>query len=305
MAQITYSRTGELLRQLFSILMRAPDGMQASAAMKILENSVPPTPYEQGAFPSGGRRYDKIIRFATVDCVKAEWLSKHKGIWLVTEAGQKAHKTYVDPENFYRQAVKLYQVWKASQPGAPAQLALDNPPVESPSIEDAAIEKSAGVTFEQADEQAWNEIEQFLHSMGPFDFQHLVADLLKAMGYHISWVSPPGKDGGVDIIAHIDPLGTKPPRIKVQVKRVIQRVTLDGVKSFAAILDEDDVGLFISAGAFTKDAEEYARSHAKRRLTLVDLERLIDLWIEFYDRLEDAARRRMPLSPIYFLTPQP
>jgi restriction system protein len=85
---------------------------------------------------------------------------------------------------------------------------------------------------------------------------------------------------------------------------VAQKVTLDGVKSFAAVLDEDDIGLFISAGGFTKDADEYARSHAKRRLTLVDLERLVDLWIEFYGRLDDAARRRLPLTPIYFLTPQ-
>lgn len=30
---------------------------------------------------------------------------------------------------------------------------------------------------------------------------------------------------------------------------------------------------------------------------------LFDLWVEHYDDLDDAARRRMPLKPIYFLAP--
>ena len=58
-----------------------------------------------------------------------------------------------------------------------------------------------------------------MKSINPYDFQELVADLLRGMGYFVSWVSPVGKDGGVDIIAHPDPLGTQPPRLKVQVKR--------------------------------------------------------------------------------------
>jgi restriction system protein len=52
--------------------------------------------------------------------------------------------------------------------------------------------------------------------MNPYDFQDLVADLLRAMSYHVTWVSPPGKDGGVDILAWPDALGTRPPRIKVR-----------------------------------------------------------------------------------------
>jgi hypothetical protein len=166
-AQITYARTGELLRRLFEILMQAPDGIPAGEAMKCLESVVPPTPYEQGEFPSGGRRFDKIVRFATVDCVKAGWLAKHKGVWLVTEAGRQAHKSFVDPEGLYRQAVKLYQAWKASQPGASGEAATATLPAEAASLEDTAVEKSAGVTYEQADEQAWAEIEQFLHGIGP------------------------------------------------------------------------------------------------------------------------------------------
>jgi restriction system protein len=70
-----------------------------------------------------------------------------------------------------------------------------------------------------------------------------------------------------------------------------------------ALLGEDDVGLFVATGGFTKDAEEEARTQEKRKVTLVDLERLFDLWVEHYNRLDDAARRRLPLRPIHFLAP--
>lgn len=300
MAEITRKRTGELLRKLFEILQQFPEGLPASEALKKLSTSMTLTPYEAGVYESSGmRRYDKIVRFATIDCVKAGWLLKHKGVWTLTEAGAEAYRAFPDPEAFYREAVRLYRRWKASQPGVGEKIVAG-----MQGEENGAAEKSASITFEQAEEQAWTEIEQYLRGMNPFDFQELVADLLKAMSYHVVWVSPPGKDGGVDIIAYIDPLGTQAPRIKVQVKRTISKVDKDGLKSFMAIVSDDDVGIFVATGGFTRDAEDFARSQERRKITLVDLDRLVDLWIGYYTKLSDAARRRMPLTPIYFLTPQ-
>jgi restriction system protein len=140
--------------------------------------------------------------------------------------------------------------------------------------------------------------------MQPFEFQDLVADLLRAMGYHPSWIAPPGKDGGVDIVAHTDPLGLHSPRIKVQVKRkTTERVNTDALKSFIANLGDDDVGIYVTLMGFTKDAEDFARSQERRKITLVDRDKLVDLWIQFGTKLDERARQRFPLSPIYFLTP--
>ena len=75
------------------------------------------------------------------------------------------------------------------------------------------------------------------------------------------------------------------------------------LRSFMAILDEDDVGLSVCAGGFTKDAESEARTQEKRKVTLVDLDRLFDLWVEYCRKLEETARRRLPLRPIHFLAP--
>lgn len=295
MAEVTRRRTGELLRKLFEILLDKPDGIAARDALAALEGTVQLSDYEQGDYESGGRRFERIVRFATVDCVKAGWLLKEKGRWTLSDAGRKAFASLKDPEEFYRRATQLYRVWRASQPDAGPGT------IEEPA--DTTSDKSTRVTFEEAEEQAWAEIEQYLRGMQPYDFQELVADLLRAMGYHVSWVSPPGKDGGIDILAHTDPLGMRPPRIKVQVKRQIQAVSSDGLRSFMALLGDDDVGLFVSTGGFTKDASEEARTQEKRKITLVTLERLFDLWVEHYVRLTDTARRRLPLRPIHFLEP--
>ncbi len=298
-AHITAQRVGELLKALFEILRVQPDGIQAGEALERLARGVTLTLYEAGTYErTRQRRFENIIRLATIDCVKAGWLVKHKGTWTLTEAGLAASLKYADPGELYREALRLYRAWKASQSERVGPNGAGN------GADAERAETSAAITFEQAEEQSWKEIERCLLIMNPFDFQHMVAGVLRAMGYHVSWISSPGKDGGVDIVAFNDPLGTRPPRIKVQVKRVSQKVDAGGLKSFVAIVNDDDVGLYVSSGGFTRDAEEFARNQERRKITLIDLERLLDLWIEFYPKLDESARRRLPLTPIYFLTPE-
>lgn len=300
MAEVTRRRTGEFLRALFGILIDAPDGMRASEALALLATKFKLSEYEAGSYESGGQRFDKIVRFATVDCAKAGWLLKEKGVWSVTEEGRVAYKELLDPEDFYKRACKLYAEWKAAQPDG--EVPQPGSPPLGP-VEEQSNAKAASVTFEQAEEQAWAEISQYLRAMPPYEFQDLVADLLRAMSYHVSWIAPPGKDGGIDILAWPDALGTRSPRIKVQVKRQQQAVNVDGLRSFMAVLGDDDVGLFVCTGGFTKDAEFEARTREKRRVTLIGLEKLFDLWEEHYGKLTDVARRRLPLRSIRFLAP--
>ncbi len=293
MPDVTRRRTGELLRVLFGILMDKPEGLPARDALVGLEGAVKLTPYEAGTYESG-RRFEKIVRFATVDCVKAGWLLKQKGRWSVTEEGRQAYQRFTDPEAFYKEAIRLYRKWKKSQPATED--------AEEP--EDGSSAKTATITFEEATESAWNEIEQFLTGMTPYDFQDLVGALFRGLGYHIAWTAPPGKDGGIDILAWPDALGARTPRIKVQVKRQAQAVNVEGLRAFMALLGDDDLGIFVSTGGFTKDAQETARTQEKRKVTLIDLERLFDLWVEQYPKLQDEDRRRLPIQPIYFLAPE-
>ena len=87
-------------------------------------------------------------------------------------------------------------------------------------------------------------------------------------------------------------------------KRVSDRTNVVTLNSFLALIDDGDVGLFVSTGGFTKDAEEAARRQTNRKITLIDLDRLVELWIESYRKLDEKARQKLPLTPIYFLTPE-
>jgi restriction system protein len=295
MAEITPRRNGELLRNVFEILMAEPEGLQAKDVLTRLESKVEFSKFERGSYQSspGTPRWHKILRFATIPLVKAGWLTKERGVWTVTDDGRSAFKTHKDPEAFYRVADRVYQDWRSSRPK----------PVEEPEELEERVEQ-VRITYEQASDDSWSEISDYLQNMDPYDFQALVADLLRAMGYHVSWVAPRGKDYGVDIIAYTDPLGATKPRIKVQVKRRAEPTGAEGLRAFMSVLGDDDLGLFVSSGGFSNDADDQARLQERRKVTLIDRSRLLDLWIEHYDKLSQDARQRMPLRPIYFLAPE-
>ena len=292
MAEITKKRNGELVRGVFEILLEHPEGLAAKDVLARMARQVPPTEFENSTYSKHPtvRRYEKIIRFATIGPVKAGWLVKDRGDWSLTEEGRRALREHPDPEGFTEEAGRLYRKWAQDRPDFPTEDESDDTVVESASLE-------------EAEESAWSDIESHLAEMDPYDLQDLVAALLRAMGYHVAWIAPPGPDKGIDIIAHSDPLGIDGPRIKVQVKRLTARVPVDGIRAFLAVLAPTDVGLFVSTGGFTKDAQLEARSQETRRIMLVDLRRLFDLWVEHYGRVAEQQRRLLPLRPVYFLEP--
>ncbi len=291
MAEITRRRVGELQRGVFRILLDFPDGLPAREVLERLEQIVQLTEFEKSDYPNrpGVRRFEKIVRFATIAPVKAGWLIKSRGRWTLTDEGREAYQKFQDPEKFVREGGRLYKQWAESRPDAVAEVSEDEPATTG--------------TFEEAEEAAWAETEQYLKAMNPYDFQKLVAALLRAMGYHVSWVAPPGPDKGIDILAHTDPLGTSVPRIKVQVKRREGKISVDGLRSFMAVLSDQDVGIFVSLGGFTSDAESEARTQEKRKVTLIDLEKLFDLWVQHYNRVAESDRQLLPLKPVYYLAP--
>ncbi|MGH7589182.1 MAG: restriction endonuclease, partial [Gemmatimonadota bacterium] len=206
------------------ILSEHQEGLQARDVLRAMERQVPPTVFESTDYPNrpGVRRFEKIIRFTTINAVKAGWLTKKKGLWALTEAGMKALHRHQDPEELFREAKRLYKEWKAEQP-------------EEEEIDDDTSVTTVA-TLEEAEEIAWSQVQEHLTRLGPYDFQELVSGLLIAMGYHVSWVAPPGPDGGTDIIAHLDALGIEGPRIKVQVKRQQNAMRVSEIRAFMATL---------------------------------------------------------------------
>lgn len=282
-------RKGEILIALFNLLKNNPDGFKPSEAIEELAKILTLTEEEKGKVNSGQWRFDRHVRFHTVDAAKAGLIVKDGTAWIITEAGLDALAKYSTPAEMQRYVQQRYQQWK--------QTATCD---ESEEKED--MEKDSSVTYDEALEQAQESINAFLHKMPPFDFQKLVAELLNAMGCHVIWNSPPGKDGGTDILAYTDPLGIQGPRIKAQVKQQQKSVSEPELKSFVANIGPHDSGIYFCTGGFTQDAHKYARQQENKRIMLVDSQKLVELWIANMRKLSDQAWQRLPLTPIYFLT---
>lgn len=215
---------------------------------------------------------------------------KQRGIWTITDEGRSALERFPDPEELFREVGRLYREWYGKRPDPAPDLIDDATP-------------SAGSVLEEAQETARTGIKDHLMAIRPYEFQGLVAGLLEAMSYHVQWDAPPGPDQGIDIVASADPLGASSPRLKVQVKRRADATNVDGLRAFLAVLGDDDIGIFVSAGGFTKAGEREARTQERRRITLVDLERFVELWVEHYEKISEEAQQLFPLRPVHYLAP--
>lgn len=239
---------------------------------------------------SGYIRWQSILHFYSIDCVKAGFLIKKKGTWYLTNEGQEAMKLGAD--GLLGAAQKAYRQWKKEKEA-------EIPDDENEENHD----KEQEATIDEMEQIAIEGLKSFIKSKNPYEFQDLAAALLRGMGYYTPFIAPSGKDGGLDIIAYRDPLGTISPRIKVQVKHRDQPTSVHEVRQLMGLLQKDgDVGIFISSGGFTSDSKITARS-SHVHIELIDLSRFIELWQEFYHKLSDEDKALLPLIPIYFYSP--
>lgn len=280
MADITPQRTGEFLRIVFELLWDKQDGMPAKEILASIPTRTGLTEYESGTYPSTPEhlRYEVIVRFATLPLVKAGWLVKNKGRWYISDEGRQACKQLPNATAFYQEAARIYNEMRLKRPVLAIQV-------------------------EDAEEKAWDQMRRFLLDMNLYEFQKLVSDLLVAMDYHLVWVAPQGSDQGIDIVAYSDPLGTRSPRLKVQVKHSNRNLDPDDLQSFTSLIGSNDMGLLVSTGGFTNETRQAALTHAQLRLTLIDLDGFFDLWVQHYPKLTHEARQRFPLKAVYYVAP--
>jgi restriction system protein len=132
------------------------------------------------------------------------------------------------------------------------------------------------------------------------DVQRLVAGILRAMGYKTR-ISPPGPDRGRDVEASPDGLGLDDPRIVVEVKHRQGQMSAHDLRSFITVLRTGHKGLYVSTGGFTKDARHEAE-RADKPLTVIDIDGLVDLIIQYYDNFDPDTRHLLPLTKIYWPT---
>ena len=279
------------------ILKDAGGEMRGKDVIQKMEETMEFNDYELHVYEKTGyTRWKSVFHFYTIDCAKAGFLRKQQGVWYLTDEGEKALE--LGPEKLLALATEKYREWDARQRKS-KQNELEND-IDIQDSEDKSQKQEA--LLEQYESSALEGIRDFISEKNPYEFQDMVAVLLKAMGYHIAYISPKGRDGGIDVIAYTDPLGVKSPRIIVQVKhRPDKSISSDDIQRLSGTMKRPtDVGIFVTSGDFSSHAVIEARS-ADKHIELIRFESFVELWEKYYNNMSDEEKAMLPLHPIYFL----
>lgn len=130
----------------------------------------------------------------------------------------------------------------------------------------------------------------------------LVGALLETEGYKVV-VSPPGADGGVDILAGKGPLGFDQPRLVVQVKSQDSSVDVSVLRELQGVMRQynADQGLLVAWGGVTKTLSREAQ-RLFFEIRIWDSGDIVRVLQQNYDRVSEELRTDLPLKRIWTLS---
>lgn len=166
----------------------------------------------------------------------------------------------------------------------PKTVAVTTAPVE---VSDSTPQELIDESITQIESALTHDILERVRAMSPTAFEHLVVDVLLAMGYGgpagRGTVTPASNDGGVDGIIDQDALGLS--KIYVQAKRYAKDnvVSRPDLQNFVgAMHGKATQGVFITSSSFTSGARGYAEDLGGGvSLVLIDGERLARLMVKY------------------------
>lgn len=294
----TVDLAGKLVFETLKLLKENDGEMASSLLMEALSKRVYLDDWAKSTLEKTGNiRWQSILHFYSIDLIKAGYLLKKKGVWYLTPEGEKA----IDKgeKELLKSAQNLYHIWKEKNKKE-TLTKTSNKDVPDEQIEEATQKVSS--LLDDARAKANQSFTKFiLEEFDPYSFQELCGALFRGMGYYTPFIAPKGKDGGVDVIAYKDPIGSTTPHIKIQIKyRQDTKATSQELRQLKGILTTNDIGVFISISGFASDALKEFK-HSSPHIELIDLERFIELWQEFYEKMKDEDKALMPISPVYFV----
>lgn len=127
------------------------------------------------------------------------------------------------------------------------------------------------------------------------EFEEFTAELLRVLGYQAR-VTQYSQDGGVDVIAHRDPLGVEPPQIKVQCKHHTGTISAPEVQQLVGTQGPSELSLFVTLGSYSRDARMIERQ--RTGLRLLSGEDVVSLVLEHYSELPEELRSLIPLTRV-------
>lgn len=176
-------------------------------------------------------------------------------------------------------------------------LALTEGKASKTIINDVLIEEEFDVA-QYAKDQILKMIDRKFKGHG---FAKLIDQILNAQGY-VTQLSPPGADGGIDILAASGTLGFEQPRICVQVKSTSTQVDVKTLRELQGVMRKvkSDLGLIVSWSGFNSKV----LSEAKEEFFFIRLwsaNDVVENIFKYYDKFSDEFKAELPLKRIWML----
>ena len=204
---------------------------------------------------------------------------KERGTNIITEEGMKLVQNLPDilDEKFLIDNYESYRINKEKNALRSKQRREETlNPISDFTPEELIDEAVTDINLRLA-----NELLERLYVLDPFKFEHLVAELLKKMGYGDLTVTKKSNDGGIDAIVNEDKLGLD--KILVQTKRYAENniIYQTQIRDFLGVLAAEKVakGIFVTTSSFDEKAKNLAKN-SEKKIILIDGENLTKLMIE-------------------------
>lgn len=256
-----------------------------SHSMKEVRNSIAQTLHltEQDlseTLSNGSSVYAGRVGWAKTYLKKAEMIdSPQRGYITITPAGQSLLASNEPITNaLIAKLSSAFLDFYRPQSGNSTSTQSDsgNTQISTPETPQETFERVYNLINEQLADELLNDV----LNQSPVFFEHLVVDLMKAMGYGDGLVTKYSGDDGIDGIIHEDKLGFN--LIYIQAKRWKPDITITKpeLQKFAGAMmgpPKVEKGLFITTAKFSPKAKEYATA---QHIILVDGKKLTELMIE-------------------------
>lgn len=257
-----------------------------SHSMKEVRNSIAQTLHltEQDlseTLSNGSSVYAGRVGWAKTYLKKAEMIDSHqRGYITITPAGQSLLASNEPITNaLLAKLSSAFLDFYRPQSGNSTSTQSDsgNTQISTPETPQETFERVYNLINEQLADELLNDV----LNQSPVFFEHLVVDLMKAMGYGDGLVTKYSGDDGIDGIIHEDKLGFN--LIYIQAKRWKPDITITKpeLQKFAGAMmgpPKVEKGLFITTAKFSPKAKEYATA---QHIILVDGKKLTELMIEY------------------------
>lgn len=235
----------------------------------IIEHHDVPKGEIEGMTKAGQSKFANKVGWARFYLAKAGLIdTEQRGVWVLTERGQKTNFTNDDAYKMYR---KIHDKFRSG-----GEINTDScVPAED---EDAGAPDEK--TYLNQDE-IQKRLVGLLQSISDKGFEELCARLLRHIGFENVKVTGQSGDHGIDGEGFL--LINRFVRTKVmfQCKRYKNAVQPKEIRDFrGAIEGRAERGIFLTTGTFTKSAREEAARENATAIELVDIDRLLEIMIE-------------------------